>query len=197
MLVSPLPVLSLCPSPLCPLEGEAQHASFRHHQLSFSLPPPAWPAPDLAQLQTRAPSVLPWALAAPVARPVARVEVTFLVAPQGIRPQLLSLALRRGPTASPSPGGITHPSLKHPLIPPALGAPSWSLGCTRGWLPRGLLLCCLADIWFPCDLAACLCVSHSLLFSASLTLGTGDSQQMFVDQVNEDIWERLLGRISI
>lgn len=56
LLASRLPVLPLCPSPLSPLEGEAQHASFTHHQLSLSLPPPAWPAPDLAQLQTRAPS---------------------------------------------------------------------------------------------------------------------------------------------
>lgn len=89
---------------------------------------------------------------------------------------------QEGFTASPSPRGITHPSREHRLIASDAGAPATSWGCAQGRRCLGLPLCFLADIfWLPCDPPVCLCVSYSLLFSVSLTLGTGDAQQIFVD----------------
>lgn len=123
--VSRPPVLRLCQRTLLSPTREAPHASFRQPQVL--------PSPGLG-LRGR---LLTWlsfvpgpcphqALAAPAARPVARVGVTFLLAPHGIRPQLLSLAPGKAPRPSPSPAGITHPSQD-----PAVSWAALGVGCIQ------------------------------------------------------------------
>lgn len=153
---------------------------------SLSSPPPAWPAPDLFPLQS---GPFSWALAVPAARPVAQVGVTFLTAPRGTCPQLLSLAPERA-QASPCFWSITCPSLERPFTPSTLGMPTTCQALHPGLSGTSALLS--GNIfWFPNDLSACLSVSPSLLLSVPLTPGTRDPPQIFVGQVNEDTWGRL------
>lgn len=123
------PFLGLCGSPVLSPKGEARHASFR-----LFLPPPTWPAPD--PLSFSSGPILPWALAVPAARPVARVGVAFLVALQRTPPAAASDGSWEGPTASQCPRLITHPSLER-LFHRRLRTPSVCHALHSGSAPWG------------------------------------------------------------